>query len=132
MVTHSRCLGDFSNVALAQSCAEAVCAPQAISTAIKIVRFMAWFLPQRSRRPDTNEKVFVQNPGIVMPPRKARKAEQRLPFFIACVDTLAGVRYAFEFTQTWSLLPERNGQTAAWPKKSFLPVHKIFLSGITS
>src|SRR5213076_634984 len=47
-VTHSRCLGDFSRVALAHSCAEAICAAQRINKGIRVMRFMVSFLLQRT------------------------------------------------------------------------------------
>src|SRR6266436_10189055 len=78
-LTHSRWRGDFSSVARAQSCAEASCAAQRISKKIRVVRFMAWFLPQRNRWPDTNEKTPVQNKWHCNAMRKGpQDGEERL------------------------------------------------------
>src|SRR5258708_36754324 len=60
-VTHSWWRDDFSSVARAQSCAEANCAAQRISREIRVRRFMAMCLLQRTGRPDKNKRGFVQN-----------------------------------------------------------------------
>src|SRR5438445_1202862 len=73
MVTHSRWRGDFSKVALAQSCAEAKGATHKISREIKVMRFMVWFLPQTAWLAGNEPKSSRRTRGIVMPHGKARK-----------------------------------------------------------
>src|SRR5258708_33348767 len=71
IVTHSRWRGDFSKVALAQSCAEAKGATHKISREIKVMRFMVWFLLQTAWLAGNEPKSSRSTRGIVMQPRKA-------------------------------------------------------------
>src|SRR2546426_2348413 len=80
MVTHSRWRGDFVSAALAQSCAEAICATHRISSEIRAMRLMDWSLPQRTGLAGRGlESVGASyTRGILMPRRKDRKPEQRI------------------------------------------------------
>src|SRR5205807_4804199 len=73
-VTHSRWRGDFSSVALAQSCAEAKGAAPRISVASKAVRFMAWFPPGESRWLELGPEACVLSQAIVMRLGNCRKS----------------------------------------------------------
>src|SRR5467141_4527102 len=63
-----------------------------------------------------------------MPCDKARKTEKRSSVFRACVDTLACVRYAFEFTQLelshlrGTDKPPHGRRKASYPRTGFFRV----------
>src|SRR5712664_4680129 len=128
-VTHSRWRGDFSRVALAQSCAEAKDAAKRMRREISVMRFMAWFLLRGNIAGRTRTgKGACRTRGIVMPCDKACKTEKRSFFFGACVDRLACVRYAFEFTQLelshlrGTDKPPHGRRKASYPRTRFFRV----------
>src|SRR5258708_37088444 len=91
------------------------------------MRFMAWFLLRGdiAGRARTGKR-SCRTSGIVMPCEKACKAEKRPSCFGACVDMLACVRYAFEFTQLELLHLRGTDKPPHGRRKASYPLTRYF------
>src|SRR5258708_7749224 len=128
-VTHSRWRGDLSRVALAQSCAEAKDAAKRMRREISVMRFMAWLLLRGNIAGRTRTgKGACRTRGMLRPSEKDCTTETRSFFFGGCVDRLACVRYAFEFTQLelshlrGTDKPPHGRRKASYPRTRFFRV----------